>query len=423
MIIKGKNITFICFLAILIIGLLISTPEARAGNKPIVIGVLSYMDLDVGKSTLRGAEMTAEMINAKGGILGRPIKIVSADTKGLPDEGVKAFEYLVTREKADMVTGIFTDSVLVSVLPRLEEYKIPLLSTASPYYKAAEMVHENYDKYKGWFRIMPMNDYYMGLAVVEMADAVISKKMGWKNIVILREKAAWTTGIVGLINEEFPKLGINIVDDIVFPVAETNFSPYYRRAVRSKPDLIFALVAEAGIAPVLQYVKFKPNIPMGGILLPAQIPEFIGDMGGEAGNIFTMTPICHNAKIDAATKSFIDKWSQKYTTRPTKPDYAGIGTSWAMEIYAEAAERAGTLEFDGLVSEIEKTDFKRMWRIQFFGRDEQDPVFGLNWPHDLRYSIDHAYTMLVQWQGDEMYAIWPDKFALKEYVSPSWIKK
>ena len=412
----------ICLITVIAFGLLISAPEAKE-KKPIVVGVLSMMDLDVGKSTLRGAELAAEMINAKGGILGRPIKVVSADTKGLPDEGVKAFEYLVTREHADMVTGIFAEAVLAAVIPRLEEYKIPLLSSGAAYYKAAEMVHENYDKYKGWFRVMPMNDYYLGLNVVEVADEFMVKKRGWKKIVLFREKALWTEGIVGLIKEEFPKLGIEIVDDIIFPIAETNYSPYYRKAVRSKADCIFALVAEAGIAPILQYARFKPEMPMSGIIVPAQVPEFLGDVGGETGNVLTMSPICHNAKIDAATKQFIEMWSAKYKTRPTKPDYAGIGAAWAVEIYSQAAERAGTFEFDRLVSELEKTDFKRMWRIQFFGRNEKDPVFGANWPHDLRYSIDYAYSMLVQWQGDEMYAVWPDKFALRDYVPPPWMKK
>jgi branched-chain amino acid transport system substrate-binding protein len=419
----SKMISFICLTAILVVVTLIGAPVAEAAKKPIVVGVLSWMDLDVGKSTLRGAQLAAEMINAKGGILGRPIKVISADTKGLPDEGVKGFEYLVTRGKADIVTGIFADAVLAAVIPRLDEYKVPLLTTADPYYKAAEMVHENYDKYKGWFRVMPMNDYYLGMAVMEMTDQVIVKELGWNKIVIFREKAAWTEAIVGMIKEEFPKMGIEIKDDIVFPVGETNFSPYYRQAVRHNPDMIFALVAEAGISPVLQYVRFKPGIPLGGIITPAQVPEFLEDMGGDAGNIFTMTPICHNAKIDSETKRFIDLWTKKFKTRPTKPDYAGIGTSWAVEIYAEAAKRAGTLEFNRMVTELEKTDLKRMWRIQFFGRDEKDPVFGMNWPHDLRYSIDHAYSMLVQWQGKDMYAIWPDKFAVKSYVNPPWMKK
>lgn len=414
----------------LIIALIIGTffmlvpSSAMAEKKPLVIGVLAWEDLDVGKGQVRAAQLAAEKINAEGGILGRPVKIVAADTKGQPDEGLKAFEYLVTREKAEMITGVFADAVLAAILPRLEEYKIPLLTTGCSYYVIAEETHKNYDKYKGWFRVQPINDYFLGLNIVEFGADMMKERLGWKSIVIFREKAMWTEGIVELIKEEFPKLGIEVKDEIVFPVEETNLSPYYRKAQKTKADVIFAIIAEAGVAPLLQYSKFKPNIPMGGIVVAAQAAEFAKDVGGNAGNIFTLNMICHNAKLDDYTKKFIQDWTKKFgNSRPAKPDYAAQGTYWALDIYRQAAARTGSLNFDALVTEIEKTDFQGMYRVQFYGKDEKDPVFGMNFAHDVKYGTDLSYATWIQWQGDDMYAIWPDKWAVRDFAYPDWIKK
>ena len=421
---KNKALLVIALLMGFFVLMTLQPVAAAAEKGPIVIGVLAWMDLDVGKGQVRGAELAAEKINAEGGILGRKIKIVSADTKGQPDEGLKAFEYLVTREKVDMVTGVFADAVLAAILPRLEEYKIPLLTTGCSYYVISEEVNKNYDKYKGWFRVQPINDFYLGFNIVEFGHQMMVEKLGWKSIVLFREKAMWTEGIVGLIKEEFPKIGIEVKDEIIFPVEETNFSPYYRKAQRTKADCIFAIVAEAGVAPVLQYSKFKPNMPMGGIVIAAQAAEFSKDVGGKAANIFTINLVGHNAKLDDNTKQFISNWTKKYAdSRPAKPGFAAVGTYWALDIYRLAAERAGGLDFNALVAEIEKTDYQTLYRIQFHGKDEKDPYFGMNFAHDVKYGLDLSYAMWTQWQGDDAYAIWPDKFAVRDYAYPDWIKK
>ena len=186
--VKLKAFALLILIFLLATGVLLIPNEASTQTKPIVIGVLAWMDLDVGIAQVRGAELAAKKINAEGGILGRQIKIVTADTKGQPDEGMKAFEYLVARENADMVTGVFADAVLAAILPRLEEYKIPLLATGCSYSVIAEEVHKNYDKYNGWFRVQPINEYYLGLNIVEFGQQMMAEKLGWKSIVIFRQK-------------------------------------------------------------------------------------------------------------------------------------------------------------------------------------------------------------------------------------------
>ena len=68
--------------------------SAQAAKDPVIIGYIGSFDSDTGKSTIRGAEIAIEELNAAGGVLGgRPIKLVKADTREDVIEGIKAYEY------------------------------------------------------------------------------------------------------------------------------------------------------------------------------------------------------------------------------------------------------------------------------------------------------------------------------------------
>ena len=95
----------------------------------IVVGFIGSFASDTGKSTLRGAEIAIEELNAAGGVMGKQIKLVKADTREDVTEGVKAYEYLAETAKADFIISGSIDDVSLGWLPRMVEYKIPTLDT------------------------------------------------------------------------------------------------------------------------------------------------------------------------------------------------------------------------------------------------------------------------------------------------------
>ncbi len=420
-----KTIAVLALVAIIAGGMAACAPAAPpvAEKKPLTVGVISTMQQDVGLSTLRGVEIAAEDINAAGGILGRQVRVVGADDLGSPDEGVKAIDNLVAREGAELVIGVFNDGVMSAILPRLAEYRIPFISSGTTSYLIPLKVHEEYDKYKGWFRVQAANDLFLVAGLLDFADGMLVKELGWHNVVIFGEKAAWTDETGKLLEVELAKLGLKVVDKVYFPCDEKDYSPYFRQVERSGADGIFALVAEAGATPVIQYARFKPNMPMVGIIAAAGSPEFYDDTGGVTGNVAAVAGLAWTSKMDAKTTAFVEKWHAKYKTRPTKPDYAGLGSYIALDAFRLAAERAGTLDFDALVTELEKTDYTMNWRVQFYGRDEKDPIYEMYFTHDVKYGPDLCHGVWVQWQGNDAYEIWPKKDAVRDFVNPEWMKK
>jgi branched-chain amino acid transport system substrate-binding protein len=107
-------------------------PVRAQGQQPIKVGALFILSgnfAGYGKSGSQGAQLAAEEINARGGVLGRPIQLVVVDDQGNPEVGVREARRLILQEKVDFLFGIDSSSVALAVAPLTDEYKIPLVVT------------------------------------------------------------------------------------------------------------------------------------------------------------------------------------------------------------------------------------------------------------------------------------------------------
>ena len=76
-----------------------------------------------------GLEIMKDMINAKGGVLGRPIKIIYEDNQGIPEKGRAASEKLIASEKVVAITGGHQSSVCLAEIEVAQKYKTPYVNT------------------------------------------------------------------------------------------------------------------------------------------------------------------------------------------------------------------------------------------------------------------------------------------------------
>src|SRR5665647_996239 len=98
-------------------GLATSLATPAAAQQTIKIGELnSYKSqpafLDPYK---KGWEMAIEEINAKGGVLGKKLEVISRDDGANPGEAVRVAEELVTRENVAVIAGTFLSNVGLAV--------------------------------------------------------------------------------------------------------------------------------------------------------------------------------------------------------------------------------------------------------------------------------------------------------------------
>ena len=102
-------------------------------QEPIAIGVSIAQSppgsVVQGVQVKDGLEIVKDMINAKGGVLGRPIKLIYEDNQGVPEKGRAATEKLITNDKVVAVTGGHQSSVCLAEVEVAHRYQVPYINT------------------------------------------------------------------------------------------------------------------------------------------------------------------------------------------------------------------------------------------------------------------------------------------------------
>jgi len=125
-----KKALLITFLSLLMAALL-AAPQNAAAKKPIKIGVLVPLTGIVAQSAVeqqQGVEMAAK---EKGTILGRPIQLITEDTRLKPDIAVSKAEKLVYKDGCIALTGFHSSGVAMAVAKNINRLRVPMLVTAS----------------------------------------------------------------------------------------------------------------------------------------------------------------------------------------------------------------------------------------------------------------------------------------------------
>src|SRR5437899_9337292 len=117
----------------------------------------------------KGWELALEEINAKGGVLGRKLEVVSRDDGGTPGDAVRVAEELISREQVALLMGTFASNVGLAVANLAQQRKVVFMA-AEPL--TDKLVWENGNRYT--FRLRPST--YMQVAMLVPEAAKLKKK-------------------------------------------------------------------------------------------------------------------------------------------------------------------------------------------------------------------------------------------------------
>ena len=106
---------------------------ALAQQNPILIGVSLTQSppgsVVQGTQVKDGMEILKDIVNAKGGVLGRQIKLVYEDNQGIPEKGRAAVEKLISSDKVVALAGGHQSSVCLAEIEVAHRYKVPYVNT------------------------------------------------------------------------------------------------------------------------------------------------------------------------------------------------------------------------------------------------------------------------------------------------------
>ncbi|MFH0725112.1 MAG: ABC transporter substrate-binding protein [Pseudomonadota bacterium] len=381
-------------------GLSVSLQNAFAAA-PIVIGVPTSTGFLEGKESLKAVELAVEEINAKGGVsVGGEKRLFSVESIDIRDAapGVPVPEALLGLEKiildkkpAALLVGPFRSEALMAGMDIIAKYKVPLIATIAMSPASEDKVKEDPAKYKYIFRTCLNAKYLVKYLAGTMA--FINKQFGFTKVYIMNQDVAWARKTAEIISEMyFTKTGWTIVGSESYPTGTSDFSSALMKVRAGEAQVILPIfdMPQSGTL-VKQWNAMKVPAIMAGFISPLAGPgawkTFDQNIEGAINCNFELGSAIASAQVPAS-EAFLAAYQKKYGS----PVEAGHGIAPAYEsvyILAEAIERAGSVEADAIVAELEKTD-----RMGVMGKCKFDAG------HQVIYDMDPketAVAAMLQW--------------------------
>jgi len=402
--------------------------EAKAAEKPIVIGAPLATAFLYGWDAERAIKLAVEEINAAGGVkVGkekRPFKVEVMDTRdlepGVPtSDALLVVEKLILEKNADFIVGgpVRSEAALAA-MDLLSKYKkVSILTTGvlTPAYH--KRVEAEYDKFKYCFRISGEVSW---MVVGEFIPCLmeIKAKHNLNRLFIMIQDVAHARGGGDLVAKLASEKGWEVVGKEIYPTGTTDYSVGLMKAKKENAQviLIWMDMPETSILLKQWYDMKIPALPFGTIISAAEEPGFWKATEGKGEYAMASVVNAGNAPSKATpwTMKFVEAYTKKWKVEPE-----GYGTSSSyMAVYTlkDAIERAGSLDSEAVIAALEKTDLMGVYgKIKFNPKN-----------HQIIPSVDPnegAVGTIFQWQAGKRVVVFPPKIAVGEVKLPPWMKK
>ena len=395
-----------------VLGLLATTSGQAFAADPIKFGVIAEAQAIAGASIPQAAQLAADEINAKGGVDGRMIEIVTYDNHSSSADSVRAFQRAVSEDKVNAVIGSYVSEVVLALMPWASRLKTPFVTPGASSNEIPLNVHKDYEKNKYTFHGY-LTSGSLALSVCDAAKDLLVDQKHMKTTVIMSEDAAWTKPLDIGYEACLPKIGLKILDHIRFSPDTTDFTPIFNKIEGSKPDVILTGISHVGVQPTVQWKNQQVPIPMLGISSQATNETFGKDTNNAADGVIFQSIAAPDVASTPKTIPFAEAFKKKFGNFPS---YAGYTAYDEVYYLADAIKRAGSTDADKMVDALEKTDWEgTIGRIQFYGKDDE-------FTHGLKYGKGLITGLFMQWQDGKQVAVWPADVAKSQLKFPSFIK-
>ncbi len=394
------------------LGLVALAPNAAQAADTLKIGVIAEAQAIAGASIPQAAQMAADEINAKGGIDGRKIEVISYDNHSSSADSVRAFQRAVNEDKVNVVIASYISEVVLALEPWASRLKTPFVTPGAASNEISKSVHADYDKNKYTFHGY-LTSAALALSVCDAAKDLLVDQKHMKTAVIMSEDAAWTKPLDVGYEECLPKIGLKVVDHIRFSPDTTDFTPIFNKIEGTKPDVIITGISHVGVQPTVQWKNQQVPIPMFGISSQATNETFGKDTNDAAEGVLYQGVSGPNVAVTPKSVPFAEGFKKRYGNYPS---YAGYTAYDEVYYIADAVKRAGSVDADKMVDALEKTDWEgTIGRVQFYGKDDQ-------FTHSIKYGKGLITGLMLQWQGGKQVAVWPKEVAKSDLKFPSFVK-
>lgn len=293
------------------------------GAGPIRLGNIEPLSgpyADSGLDEMEGAQLANEEFNARGGVLGRKIEMITEDAPSNPGIGVQKARKLVERDKVDFLTGTLTSSVTVAVSDYAASEKILFMAFGS---HADETTGAK--SHRTTFRTTSQN-YMLSTA----AATWVAKNWKPKTVYHLTADYLWGHSARDSMNRVFGRFGVKEIGNDFFPLGTSDFSSYLIKVRGAKPDI---LVCNAYGADQINCVKQFKEFGLASVMKlcgPLSGTPMMKGIGTAADGVWGLS--WHSTVDTAGSKKLREALMKRYASakkpewRPSYRHYLGYVT-------------------------------------------------------------------------------------------------
>jgi branched-chain amino acid transport system substrate-binding protein len=251
--------------ALLAATLMLAAPAARAAD-PITIGfgmALTGGLAPNGKAALLAMQIWEEETNAKGGLLGRPVKLVFYDDQSNPSTVPGIYTKLLDVDKVDLVISGYATNMVAPAMPVVMQHKrtfLGLLALAAN----SEFNYPNYFSIGPTGGPQPKQAFSKGFFEVAMAQNPKPQ-----TIAFVGADAEFPRNALEGAHELAKQAGLKIVYDRSYPPTTNDYTPIVRGIQATNPDLVFVASYPpdtVGIIRAASEVGLKAKLFGGGMV-------------------------------------------------------------------------------------------------------------------------------------------------------------
>src|SRR3984885_11891842 len=219
----------------LIAGCALITLNIANAADPIRVGMSMALTggvAPIGKQVLTALQIWRDDVNAKGGLLGRPVELVYYDDQSNPNNVPQLYTKLIDVDKVDLLIGPYATNMVAPAIPVLMQYHkttIGILANA-----ANSKFH--YDQYFSMLPPGPEPKKSFAYGFFEMAAA---QKPRPKTVAIVAADAEFAQNAADGARQMVKELDFDLVVDQKYPPSTTDYSPVMRAVQAANPDIVF----------------------------------------------------------------------------------------------------------------------------------------------------------------------------------------
>lgn len=310
----------------------------KAADDTIKIGAIGEMtggNASYGTSMMRGFKLAVKEINAGGGVNGKKLVLVEADTKSEPAEAANAMSKLINQDKVPMVAGIFTSSSAIAACNISETAKIPYLAIGAT--NPSVTLAKDGSTKSNTFRVCFIDPFQGTVG----ANFVTNELKAKKAALYIDNSSDYSKGLADFFKKSFTANGGSIVIEEAYLQKDTDFKAVLTKIKAANPEVIYVPGYYEEVGKIVKQAReLGIDVPIvgGDGWDSPKLPE----IAGAAALNNTYFTNHYSADSDSAeSKAFVTTFEKEYSQKPDAPAVLGYD---GIKLLADAIKRAGSVE-------------------------------------------------------------------------------